>query len=176
MSVKIVPAVEADVPELLQLIRDLEPEAVVATPEMMIENIFKKKYAECLIARSAEGQAIGLALYFFTYSTWLGAPGLYLEDLYVAPKHRAKGLGKLLFGHLGEIAKERGCKRVEWRVLKASRMEMELPGGKSLTRPKWNAPSIAFYKNSLGAETLDEWDTMRIEGDEGIERLVAMKK
>ncbi|ORY28638.1 acyl-CoA N-acyltransferase [Naematelia encephala] len=87
----------------------------------MIENIFENKYAECLIARdSSTNQAIGLALYFFTYSTWLGVPGLYLEDLYVSPEYRGKGLGKRLFGELGQIAKERNCGRVEWRVLKVS--------------------------------------------------------
>ncbi|WWC60483.1 uncharacterized protein I303_103056 [Kwoniella dejecticola CBS 10117] len=168
MSIKIQRATKEDVPELLGLIVELavyekEPDAVKATPEMMIENIFEKGYAECLIARTvnedgSKGIAVGLALYFFTYSTWLGAPGLYLEDLYVKPEYRANGLGKRLFGELGHIAQERGCKRVEWRVL------------------KWNQPSIDFYVKRLQAESLVEWDTMRIEGQEGFDRLLALRQ
>ncbi|WWC68478.1 uncharacterized protein I206_102407 [Kwoniella pini CBS 10737] len=168
MSIKITRATKEDVPELLGLIVELavyekEPDAVKATPEMMIENIFEKGYAECLIARTEgengnKGIAVGLALYFFTFSTWLGAPGLYLEDLYVKPEYRAHGLGKRLFGELGHIAQERGCKRVEWRVL------------------KWNQPSIDFYVKRIGAESLDEWDTMRVEGQEGFERLLALRQ
>ncbi|CAD6576287.1 MAG: hypothetical protein TREMPRED_001644 [Tremellales sp. Tagirdzhanova-0007] len=167
MSFNISVATREDVPDLLRLIKDLavyekEPDAVVATPELMIENIFEKKFAECLIARTVnnhneQGEAVGLALYFFTYSTWLGIPGLYLEDLYVSPEYRAKGLGKRFFGELGTIAKERGCGRVEWRVL------------------KWNKPSIDFYVERLKAEILVEWDTMRIEGEQGIERLASLK-
>ncbi|WWC88009.1 uncharacterized protein L201_002911 [Kwoniella dendrophila CBS 6074] len=167
-AIKITQATKEDVPELLQLIIDLavyekEPDAVVATPEMMIENIFEKGYAKCLIARlsnedGSKGKAVGLALYFFTYSTWLGAPGLYLEDLYVSPEYRAQGLGKRLFGELGHIASEKGCKRVEWRVL------------------KWNQPSIDFYVKRLKAEDQKEWDTMRIEGQEGFDRLMALRE
>ncbi|KAK1927700.1 acyl-CoA N-acyltransferase [Papiliotrema laurentii] len=161
-------ATEEDTKELLGLIVELavyekEPDAVVATPEMMVENIFKKGYAECMIARTntsdgSKGEAIGLALYFFTYSTWLGSPGLYLEDLYVKPEHRAKGLGKRLFGELGAIAKEKGCTRVEWRVL------------------KWNKPSIDFYVECLKAEPQSEWEGMRLEGAAAIDRLVSFKK
>ncbi|WVQ85292.1 hypothetical protein IAT38_007457 [Cryptococcus sp. DSM 104549] len=168
MAITITRATKEDIPELLGLIVELavyekEPDAVVATPELMIENIFEKGYAEVLIAREeakdgGKGLAVGLALYFFTYSTWLGAPGLYLEDLYVKPEFRNHGLGKRLFGELGQIAKERGCKRVEWRVL------------------KWNKPSIAFYTECLKADNLVEWDTMRIEGDERIEKLIEFRK
>ncbi|KAK6907523.1 acetyltransferase [Kwoniella mangroviensis CBS 10435] len=168
MSIKIERATKEDVPELLGLIVELavyekEPDAVVATPELMIKNVFENNYAEVLIARTtpedgSKGVAVGLALYFFTFSTWLGAPGLYLEDLYVKPEYRAQGLGKRFFGELGHIAQERGCKRVEWRVL------------------KWNKPSIDFYKECLKAESQDEWDTMRIEGQEGFDRLMSFRK
>ncbi|KAK8865738.1 hypothetical protein IAR55_000884 [Kwoniella newhampshirensis] len=168
INTKIVKATKDDVPELLNLIIELavyekEEKSVVATPELMVKNIFENGYAECLIARTitedgSKGIAVGLALYFFTYSTWLGAPGLYLEDLYVKPEYRNQGLGKRFFGELGQIAKDRGCQRVEWRVL------------------KWNKPSIAFYTECLKAENLSEWDTMRIEGQEGFERLIGFRK
>ncbi|KAL7423745.1 Peroxygenase 1 [Cryptotrichosporon argae] len=164
MSYKIAKAVEGDIPEILQLIVDLavyekEPDAVIATPELMRKNLFENRYAEAFVAReTSAGKAVGFALYFFTYSTWLGKPGLYLEDLYVSPEHRGGGLGKLLFGHLGEEARARDCLRVEWRVL------------------KWNQPSIDFYEKRLGSERLDEWHTMRIEGVEGIDKLAALKQ
>ncbi|EAL21982.1 hypothetical protein CNBC1220 [Cryptococcus deneoformans B-3501A] len=161
MSAKITRATKEDVPELLQLITELAiyekaEHEVKATPELMVKNVFDNGYAECLIARretedGSKGETIALALYFFTYSTWLAAPGLYLEDLYVKTDCRNMGLGKRLFGELGQIAKDRGCKRVEWRVLK---------------------PSIAFYTQCLKADDLSEWDTMRIEGDEKIQRLI----
>jgi len=116
----------------------------------MIKNVFDNKYAECLILRTEGGEAVGLALvssqiqtneesdvqYFFNYSTWLGTPGLYvsaactdinqpianpqLEDLYIKEGHRGNGQGKRLFGELGAVAVERGCSRMEWRVLKVS--------------------------------------------------------
>ncbi|WVQ71150.1 hypothetical protein IAR50_000675 [Cryptococcus sp. DSM 104548] len=166
MSIKITHATRDDVPELLGLIRELAiyekaEHEVKATPELMTKAVFDDKYAECLIARKApddgaggKGEAIGMALYFFTYSTWLAAPGLYLEDLYVKPSERNLGLGKRLFGELGAIAKEKGCQRVEWRVL------------------KWNEPSIAFYTQCLKAEPQTEWEGMRIEGDEKIQKLI----
>ncbi|RSH85793.1 uncharacterized protein EHS24_003973 [Apiotrichum porosum] len=154
------PATEADVPDMLKLVHELaiyekEPDAVIATTEtsMFGEN----KYAEAFVARTPAGEAVGMALYFFTYSTWLGAPGLYLEDLYVTPDHRGSGLGKRLFGYLGQVAKDRGCMRVEWRVL------------------KWNTPSIDFYEKRLGSVPQSEWEGERIEGVEGIERLIALK-
>ncbi|WVN85620.1 uncharacterized protein L203_100769 [Cryptococcus depauperatus CBS 7841] len=164
MSIKISAATREDVPDLLQLIIELAvyekaENEVKATSEMMVENIFEKHYAECLIARRESqdgkpGEAVGLALYFFTYSTWLAAPGLYLEDLYIKSEYRNQGLGKRFFGELGQIAKNKHCKRMEWRVL------------------KWNTPSIAFYTECLKADSLSEWDTMRIEGDENIQRLI----
>jgi len=156
------PATEADVPDILRLIKELavyekEPEAVTATQEILTENMFRKKYAECIVAREgasgSKGEVIGMALYFFNFSTWLGVPGLYLEDLYVTPSRRNQGIGKVLFGNLARIAKDRGCGRMEWRVL------------------KWNTPSIGFYEKSLGAQPQSEWEGMRLEGDEQIGRL-----
>ncbi|KAH8080650.1 acyl-CoA N-acyltransferase [Filobasidium floriforme] len=158
----VVRATEADIPDILGLITELavyekEPDAVKATPELLKKNIFEQGYANCILAKDGTegnpGETIGMALYFFNFSTWLGKPGLYLEDLYVTPKRRAAGIGKVLFGHLGRIAKEKDCGRIEWCVL------------------KWNAPSIGFYEKTLGAKALVEWDTMRLEGDEEIGRL-----
>lgn len=94
--------------------------------------------------------------YFFTYSTWLGRPGVYLEDLYVDPEYRKSGLGKRFFGHLGKIAQEKNAARVEWRVL------------------KWNTPSIDFYEKRLGATPQSEWEMERVEGAEDIAKLAAL--
>jgi len=98
---------------------------------------------------------VGLALYFFNYSTWTGRPGLYLEDLYVAPAYRKVGLGKAFFGELGKIAKETNCARMDWSVL------------------KWNVPSIEFYEKKLGAKPMSEWMGMRLEED-GIDNLQSL--
>ncbi|KAI9634997.1 acyl-CoA N-acyltransferase [Dioszegia hungarica] len=164
---KITQATEADIPDIHRMIVDLaiyekEPDAVKATPEMMAENVFRKGYAGVFIARMVggedDGKAVGFALYFYTYSTWLGVPGLYLEDLFVDEQQRGKGLGKRLFGELGKLAKEKECGRVEWRVL------------------KWNQPSIDFYEKCLKAEPQVEWEMMRVEGKDGMDRLAAMRK
>jgi len=101
---------------------------------------------------SSPGEAIGLALYFFNFSTWTGRPGLYLEDLYVSPDQRGKGLGKALFAELGKVAQEKDCARLDWSVL------------------KWNTPSIQFYEKTLSATGMSEWLGMRLEED-GIEAL-----
>lgn len=103
-------------------------------------------------AADAPGNPIGLALYFFNFSTWTGRPGLFLEDLYVKPEHRARGIGKAFFAELGKIAQEKNCPRIDWSVL------------------KWNKPSIDFYELSLGAEPMSEWMGMRLE-EEGIDNL-----
>jgi len=93
-----------------------------------------------------------MAIYFFNFSTWTGRPGLYLEDLYVKPEHRAKGLGKAFFVALRKAAQDKGCARLDWNVL------------------KWNQPSIDFYEQSLGATMMPEWVSMRLE-EEGIDNL-----
>ncbi|KAF9051580.1 acyl-CoA N-acyltransferase [Panaeolus papilionaceus] len=155
------PATPDDVGTLLQLILDLatyekEPESAKATPELLHKNLFETPYAHALLAFSgperAPGEPVGMALYFFNFSTWTGRPGLYLEDLYVKPEHRSLGVGKAFFGHLGKIAQEKGCARLDWSVL------------------KWNQPSIDFYEKRLGAKPMTEWMGMRLEG-EGIDDL-----
>ncbi|KAL4072503.1 acyl-CoA N-acyltransferase [Scleroderma yunnanense] len=134
-----------------------EPHSVKATPALLKENIFEKGYADALLAFAgtpeAPGASLGMALYFFNYSTWTGRPGLYpdsttylqLEDLFVIPEARNIGIGKALFAELGKVAQDKNCARLEWVVL------------------KWNEPSIAFYEKTLGARRMDEWMGMRLD-------------
>ncbi|KAJ7754516.1 acyl-CoA N-acyltransferase [Mycena metata] len=158
MATVIRPARPEDVDDILQLIVDLatyekEPESVKATPELLRKNLFETPYAHAILAFiPGEAKPVGLALYFFNYSTWTGRPGMYLEDLYVSPESRGKGLGKALFAELGRIAQEKECARLDWSVL------------------KWNAPSIAFYEKTLNASPMSEWLGMRLQED-GIESL-----
>ena len=125
---------------------------VVTTHEELREQIFENKYAEVLIAEEND-IPVGFALYFYNFSTFLGKPGLYLEDLFVEPEHRGKGYGKALLVELAKIAKEKNCGRMEWSVL------------------DWNTPSIEFYK-SLGAKPMDEWTVFRLRENE-IDKLAA---
>ena len=147
-----------DVPVILRLIRDLAeyeraPNDVVATEEGLREVLFgNEAAARVLIAREAD-EPVGFAVYFFNFSTWLGRPGLYLEDLFVKPEKRGNGYGRALLTHLARIAQERGCGRMEWAVL------------------DWNEPAIQFYKK-LGAAPMDEWTVFRLTRD-GIRRLAA---
>lgn len=140
-----------DCPLIAALIRELAvyeklEHVCFVTPEALRETLFgARPYAEVTIGELA-GEAVGFALYFHNYSTFMAKPGIYLEDLYVRPVARGKGVGKALLVHLARLALERGCGRVEWSVL------------------DWNAPSIAFYK-SLGAEPMDEWTIYRLTGD-----------
>ncbi|WP_027376314.1 GNAT family N-acetyltransferase [Kaistella palustris] len=115
---------------------------VVTTVEELRENVFSRKYAEVIIAEE-DGVPVGFALYFFNFSTFVGKPGLYLEDLYVKPAHRGKGYGKKLFAELSKIAVSKNCGRMEWSVL------------------DWNTPAIKFYE-SLGAKPMDEWTVFRL--------------
>ncbi len=147
-------ATRDDVPLILSLIRELaeyerDPKAVVATEEMLRRNLFGEGYgrgatAECVIGE-VDGEPQGFALFFHNFSTWMGRPGLYLEDLFVRPAARRHGLGRALLRHLARIALERGCARMEWAVL------------------DWNEPAMAFYR-SLGATPMDEWTTWRLTG------------
>jgi GNAT superfamily N-acetyltransferase len=143
-------AAESDVPLILQFIRDLAEyerlsHKVVATEERLRESLFgSPRFAEVIIGEE-DGRAVGFALFFHNYSTFLAQPGIYLEDLFVKPEARGRGYGKALLARLAQLAVERGCGRVEWAVL------------------DWNAPSIAFYK-ALGAEPMDEWTVFRLTG------------
>jgi GNAT superfamily N-acetyltransferase len=147
---------EADVPVILELIRDLAtyeraPDAVVATEAGLREVLFGlKPSAEVLLALE-NAVPVGFAVYFHNFSTWLGRPGLYLEDLFVRPEKRGKGYGRALLIRLAQIAKDRGCGRMEWAVL------------------DWNEPAIQFYRK-LGAQPMDEWTVFRLTED-GIAKL-----
>lgn len=140
-----------DTPLILDLIRqlavyeELEHE-FVATAAGFKENVFAKKHAEVLIASEGD-KAVGFALYFFNFSTFVGKPGLYLEDLFVEPQYRGKGYGKQLFVALAKIARAKDCGRMEWSVL------------------DWNAPSIAFY-TSLQAKPMEGWTVFRLTANE----------
>ena len=151
MSFQIRTATEADVATILRFIRDLAiyeklEDRVVANEESIRATLFgQPRFAEVLIGEE-DSKPVGFALFFHNYSTFLGRPGVYLEDLFVNPEARGKGYGKLLLARLASIARERNCGRVEWAVL------------------DWNTPSIDFYR-SLGAISLDDWKIFRLTGD-----------
>ncbi len=151
MTLKIRPASNADAGLILEFIRALavyerEPDAVTATEEGLLRHGFgENPYFACLIAES-DGAAAGFALYFFDYSTWLGRPGLYLEDVFVHPEFRGLGIGKALLQRLAAIAIEKGCARMKWEVL------------------DWNTPAVDFYA-AMGAEFMDTWRNVRLSGD-----------
>lgn len=150
------PANITDVPLILQFIKELADyeqlsDMVVATEAMLHDALFgHRKTAEVVIAEY-NGEPAGFALFFHNFSTFLGKPGIYLEDLFVRPQYRRKGFGKFILTYLAKLAVERNCGRLEWSVL------------------DWNTPSIDFYK-SLGAVPMDEWTTFRLSGD-ALERL-----
>ncbi len=145
------PATPADISSILQLIRALADyeklsDQVVINEAQLREHLFgPRPYAEVLLAEEA-GRVVGYALFFHTYSTFLGRPSLYLEDLFVLPEHRGRGHGKGLLARLARLAVERGCGRFEWMVL------------------DWNTPAIQFYE-SLGAAVAPEWKLCRMTGD-----------
>ena len=153
---KIRAACVADVPIILQLIRDLAtyeraPNEVTATEKQLADVLFgEKPVAEVLLAFENETPA-GFTVFFHNFSTWLGRPGLYLEDLFVKPEKRGKGYGHALLVDLAKIAHDRGCGRMEWAVL------------------NWNDPAIQFYRK-LGAKPMEEWTVFRLTHD-GIVRL-----
>ena len=119
---------------------------VVATEELLKQNIFEKKLAEVIIAEF-DNKPVGFALFFHNFSTFLGKGGIYLEDLYVQPAMRGKNIGKTLLSSLAKLAVERDCGRLEWSCL------------------NWNEPSIKFYK-SQGAIPMNEWTVYRVTGSE----------
>jgi GNAT superfamily N-acetyltransferase len=152
-------ATVADVPLILQLIRELAtyeraPNNVVATEGGLREVLFGPEPSAKVVLAFEENEPVGFAVYFFNFSTWLGLPGLYLEDLFVKPETRGRGYGRALLIHLARIARDRGCGRMEWAVL------------------DWNDPAIGFYRK-LGAEPLDEWTVFRLRRD-GIEQLAEL--
>ena len=143
-------AEEKDVPVILGFIKELADyekmlNEVIADETLLREWIFEKKKAEVIFAL-IDGKEAGFALFFHNFSTFLGRAGIYLEDLYVKPAHRGKGLGKGLLKQLAKIATERGCGRLEWSCL------------------DWNKPSIDFYL-SLGATPMNDWTVYRLTGD-----------
>ena len=150
-DIQIQPATDADVPLILQLIKALAEyerlgDQVSATEAMIRESFFgPAPHAQAVIAR-IDGDAVGFAIWFSTYSTFLSKPGIYLEDLFVLPHWRGQGVGRALLRHLARIAVERGCGRIEWSVL------------------DWNETAIRFYRN-IGARAMDEWTVYRLTGD-----------
>lgn len=144
------PARATDVATILRFVRDLatferEPDAVEATEAMLEDALFgPHPAAEAVIAEAPDGP-VGFALVFHNFSTWTGRRGLYLEDLYVTPEARGRGVGAALLRHLAALALDRGCARFEWAVL------------------DWNAGAIAFYRK-LGAVGLEDWTVQRVTG------------
>ena len=150
------PATAADVPVIVGLIRALAEyerlsDQVVLGENSLHEHLFGPRPAAEVLLAEDEGRVIGFALFFPNFSTFLGSPGLYLEDLFVLPEYRGRGHGKALFRALARLAVERGCGRLEWAVL------------------DWNEPAIGFYR-SLGAVPMDDWTVYRLTG-EALEKL-----
>ncbi len=145
-------ATRNDVPTILQLIRDLAeyeraPNEVTATEEQLVDVLFGERPAAEVVLACEDDRAVGFAVFFHNFSTWLGRPGLYLEDLFVKPEERGKGYGRALLTHLARIARDRDCGRMEWAVL------------------DWNEPAIKFYR-ALGAAPMDEWTVFRLKREE----------
>jgi len=147
-ELRIVPATQVDLPVILDLIRALAEyeklsHIVTATQGKLLETLFGSKPAAEVMLAHLDGECAGFAVFFATYSTFLAQPGLYLEDLYVKPHLRSKGIGFALLKRVARIAIERGCGRLEWGVL------------------DWNQPAIRFYKK-LGAVAMDAWTKYRL--------------
>lgn len=145
------PATERDVPLLLDFIKALAEyerlsDHVVATETGLAESLFGPRPAADVVIARVDAEAVGFALWFYNYSTFLGRRGLYLEDLFVLPAWRGRGVGQALLTHLARVAVERGCGRMEWAVL------------------DWNEPAIRFYTR-IGAQRMDDWTLYRLTGD-----------
>lgn len=150
-DIEIAPASEADVPVILEMIRELAEyekllHIVMATEDQLRRTLFGPHPAAEVLLADLDGEPAGFALFFPNYSTFLAQAGLYLEDFYVKPHARGKGAGLALLKELARIAVSRGCGRIEWAVL------------------DWNEPSIQFYKK-LGAVPMDDWTIFRLSGD-----------
>ena len=156
-SWRIRPAAPGDVADIARLIAGLAEYEKLSSECRTDENLLRehlfgeKSYAEVLMAEM-DGLAVGMALFFHNYSTFLSKPGIHLEDLFVDPEHRGKGIGKALLQRLTEIAADRGCARVEWMVL------------------DWNEPAIEFYKGAFGAEIVGDWRLCRLTEERMSER------
>lgn len=140
-----------DVPVILRLIKELaaferEPDAVVMTEAMLHEAMYGPDAVLEAVMAEEDGGVLGFACFFHNFSTWAGKRGLYLEDLYVTPSARGRGIGTALLRHLAGIALDRDCARFEWAVL------------------DWNTPAVDFY-TAMGAESMDEWRTRRVSGE-----------
>src|SRR5450830_696387 len=151
VTIQIRDAVRADAALILGFITELAifekaEHEVVASLKDIENSLFGSDTTARALICSIDDQAVGYAVYFFSYSTWLGQKGLYLEDLYISPEHRGAGAGKFMLGHLACLARDTGCGRFEWSVL------------------DWNEPAIQFYR-SIGASAQDEWVRYRIAGD-----------
>lgn len=150
MTVSLRPATRDDVPVIAELIRGLArfeklEDQVEMTDELLAAGLFgERPYAEVVLAEE-DGRSVGFALFFHNFSTFLGRPGIYLEDLFVLPEHRGRGIGRTLLAHLARLAVERGCGRLEWAVL------------------NWNRDAIGFYER-LGARPNSEWTVYRLTG------------
>ena len=139
-----------DIADIHRLIYELAvyekaPEQMVATVDQINQSLFKDNPVAFAHVAEVDGQIVGIALWFLNYSTWLGKPGIYLEDLFVQPEYRGHGIGKGFMTTLAQLCTERGYERFQWWVL------------------DWNEPSIEFYK-SLGAVPMDEWTVFRLSG------------
>ena len=147
---QIQPARETDVPQILRFVRELaryerlEHEVIATEVDLRAALFGERPFAEALLAR-LDDAPVGFALFFHNFSTFTGRPGLYLEDLYVTPRARGRGIGRQLLRHLASVAIERRCARVDWAVL------------------DWNTGAVAFYR-SLGAQPLEDWRIFRLTG------------
>ena len=152
MTLVIRPAVRADVPVIAELIRGLArfekmEDQVTMTEDRLAASLFgERRYAETLIAEQDDAEPVAFALFFHNFSTFLAQPGIYLEDLFVVPEHRGRGIGRAVLKELARLAVERGCGRLEWAVL------------------DWNRDAIGFYER-LGARPNSDWTVYRLAGE-----------
>ncbi len=150
-QVKIVRALPIDIPVILAFINELAAyeklaDQVTASEAILHENIFVKRAAEVIFAEDADGTKLGFAIFYQNFSTFIGKPGIYLEDLFVKPEARGRGIGKMLLAYLAKLTNDLGFARLDWAVL------------------DWNEPALKFY-NSIGAKPLEDWTTYRLQGE-----------